>query len=426
MKLLSFRHSLVLSTLMLFQTVFTQSVAIKCGRIYNPGDGVSLTDKCIIIEGTKITGLCDTNAIPSGSKVIDCSGMTVLPGLVDAHTHLCINFIISYDQSGIDYLGPVVMDPPGYRVLQGAAHAREMLECGFTCVRDAGNSGRYLDVALKRAIKDKLVPGPFIVPAGRIIAPFGGQFSMKADKQFLLNDEYFFADTKDELRKAIRENIYYGSEVIKIVVDGQKYSYSADDIRFIVQEAAGAGLKVMAHCQTEKGAYNSALGGVASIEHGWNLSDSTLLLMKQKGIVLVTTDFTVHSLMSGGASQERAEKTHARFVKRLKQAYQAGIKIAFGTDVQASYHGMNRGEMAREYIDSFIEAEIPAAEILKMCTVNGYELLGLDKQRGKIAPEMTADLIAVEGNQLEDIRKLENVKLVMRDGVVIKGGSAGR
>jgi imidazolonepropionase-like amidohydrolase len=397
-----------------------QTIAIKAGKIVDPADGTLQLNKAILVDGIKIARICSFEEIPAEAKIVDCSGLTLMPGLVDAHTHLCIHFIPAYDQSGIDYLGPVLNDPPGYRALLGAANAKAMLFSGFTTVRDAGNSGNYLDVALKRAIQERLVPGPYIVPAGRIIAPFGGQFRSKSDKQYLLNEEYFIADTRDELKKAIRENIYYGSEVIKIVVDGQKYQYSTDDIAFVVQEAAAAGLKVMAHCQTERGAYNAALAGVASIEHGWTLADSTIALMKTKGIVLVSTDFSVHALLANGMNKDAAEKTHARFVQRLKRAYQAGLKIAFGTDVQATFEGMDRGQLALEYIDSFVEAGIPAAEILKICTSRGYELLGISAKRGSIQEGKVADIIGVADNPLDNIQTVKHVKFIMHDGVLYK------
>jgi imidazolonepropionase-like amidohydrolase len=144
---------------------------------------------------------------------------------------------------------------PGYRAILGAQNAKAMLEAGFTAVRDVGNSGEYLDMDLEKAIRSKWVQGPTIIPAGRIIAPFGGQFwDTPADPKLLNNPEYYFADSQDEMRKAVRENIYWGAKVIKIVVDDQRYQYSADDIRFIVAEAARAHLKVAAHVTTESGA----------------------------------------------------------------------------------------------------------------------------------------------------------------------------
>jgi imidazolonepropionase-like amidohydrolase len=157
-----------------------------------------------------------------------------------------------------DYFVTTLRDSTGFRAIQGVANARSMLEYGFTTVRDIGNAANYADTDLRRAIEQEIVPGPTIINAGRIIAPYGGQFQLQPDKPNLGNPEYFYADTRDELKKAIRENIHYGARVIKIVVDDQPYIYSVDDIRFVIEEARLAGLKVAAHCWTEKGARNAA------------------------------------------------------------------------------------------------------------------------------------------------------------------------
>jgi imidazolonepropionase-like amidohydrolase len=295
-----------------------------------------------------------------------------------------------------------------------------MLEAGFTTVRDAGNAGKFADVDVKRAINEGLITGPTMIVAGKIIAPFGGQFRTRADKEFLVNDEYAFADSHDELQKAIRENIYYGADWIKIVVDGQKYSYSYDDIAFIVSEAKKAGTKVMAHCQSPAGEYAAAKAGVASIEHAWTLPDSVAVIMKKNNIVLVSTDFTEGVLMAFGHPRERARQIHLRRVERLKRAYNLGITIAFGTDVMIDLENRTRGELAIGYIDSFVEAGIPASEILKILTLNPARLLGMEKQRGKIEAGFFADLVATKTDPLTDINALKDIAFVMKEGKVVR------
>ena len=135
---------------------------------------------------------------------------TVMPGLIDAHTHICANISKFADMLGIDFLDLVLLNPDGYRAIQGTVNAKQMLDAGFTTIRDAGNSGKYVDVDINRAINEGLTDGTTILAAGRIISPFGGQFSTKADKQFIVHNEYFFADTYEELKKALRENIFFG------------------------------------------------------------------------------------------------------------------------------------------------------------------------------------------------------------------------
>lgn len=401
-------------------TANAKLTAIKAGKLLNPANGKVSFNQIILIENKRIKEIGSDIKIPEDAEIIDLSNSTVMPGLMDAHTHICATISIYADKLGVDFLDLVLLNPDGYRAVQGVIHAKEMLEAGFTTIREAGNSGKYVDVDIKRAINEGLIAGPTIITAGRIIAPFGGQFRTKADKQFIINSEYFFADTKDELKKAIRENIYYGTDVIKIVVDSKKYKYSAEDVEFIADEARKAGLKVMAHCQTADGVYSAVKGGVASIEHGWNIPDSIIAMMKQKGIVLVSTDFPIKVLQAYGSKEENARTNHNKMIERLKRVYEGGVKIVFGSDLMVDVENCTRGTLAISYIDSFIEAGIPASEILKIMTINAAQLLGIEKERGVIAPGMYCDLIATDENPSENIQTLKNVTLVMRNGIVYK------
>jgi len=415
-----FQKILLLILLVFLLKTNAQITAIKAGKVLDPATGIVSSNQIILIENEKVLEIGEKVIIPSSAKVIDLSKLTVMPGLIDAHTHICARTSRIADMLGVEFLDMVLLNPDGYRAIQGTVYAGQMLNAGFTTIREAGNSGKYDDVDVKRAINEGLIEGPNIIAAGKIISPFGGQFRTKGDKQFIVNNEHIFADTQDEIKKAIRENIFYGADVIKIVVDSKKYKYSADDVKFIVDEAGKAGLKVMAHCQTAEGALSAAIGGVASIEHGWSLTDSTILLMKEKGIVLVSTDFPSRLLQAYGSSKEIAEATHARFIKRLKKAFDAGVVIAFGTDIMIDAENETRGTLALSYIDSFVEAGIPASEILKIMTTNPACLLGIEKTRGAIAPGMYCDLIAINENPLDNIHTLKSIPFVMRNGKICK------
>jgi len=403
-----------------------QLIAIKAGKIIDPSSGTVSYNQIILVENSKIRELGANISIPKGAEIIDLSKSTVMPGLIDAHTHICATISKFADILGVDFLDLVLLNPDGYRAIQGAENAKQMLEAGFTTIREAGNSGNYVDVDVKRAINEGLIPGPTILAAGRIITPFGGQFRTKADKQFIVNNEYFFADTQDELKKAIRENIFYGVDVIKIVVDSKRYKYSTEDIKFIVNEAKMAGLKVMAHCQTLDGLYSAVLGGVASVEHGWTIPDSIITFMKQKEIVLVSTDFPTKVLQAFGSEEENAKAFHTKLIKRLKRVYEGGVKIAFGSDIMVDMNNETRGTLALSYIDSFVEAGIPSSDILKIMTINAAQLLGIEKVRGAIAQGMFCDLIATEDNPLENIMTLKKVSFVMKNGIVIKNNKNNR
>jgi imidazolonepropionase-like amidohydrolase len=314
-----------------------------------------------------------------------------------------------------NYFFTTLLDSTPYRAIEGVANARDMLAAGFTTVRDVGNAGNYADTALRQAIERGLVPGPTMINAGRIIAPYGGQFHLQPEKRDLATPEYAFADTHDEMIKAIRENIHYGATVIKIVVDDQKYIYSADDIRFMVEEAHRDGLKLAAHCWTRAGAHNAVEAGVDSIEHGEMMTNEDLQLAKKNHVVLVGTDFTEKAAREYGFPE-----LHAVFVDRLKRAYQIGVTMAFGTDMFVYVPGETRGTLAPEYVDSWVEAGVPAKDTLRAMTINAARLLGVDGERGAIKPGLAADIIATPENPLDDIQAVRKVSFVMKDGSIFK------
>jgi imidazolonepropionase-like amidohydrolase len=387
--------------------------AIKAGKLVDPEKGATETNQIILVRGKKIEAVGGNISIPADAKVIDLSKSTVLPGLFDAHTHLCMTLKRARD--GYSYFITTLMDSTTYRALEGVANARDMLAAGFTTVRDVGNAGNYADTALREAIERGLVPGPTMINAGRIIAPYGGQFRLQPEKRDLATPEYAFADMRDEMIKAIRENIHYGATVIKIVVDDQKYIYSAEDIRFMVEEAHRDGLKLAAHCWTRAGAHNAAEAGVDSIEHGEMMTNEDLQLAKKNHVVLVGTDFTESAAQENGFPE-----LHPVFVDRLKRAYQIGVTMAFGTDAFIYVPGETRGTQAAEYVDSWVEAGVPAKDTLRAMTINAARLLGVDGERGAIRPGLAADIIATPVNPLDDIQAVRKVSFVMKDRSVFR------
>jgi len=411
-------RNLLFAALMISLSVFpvrgqlksnSEVVAIKAGKLLDPETGKTTANQIILVEGNKIKEIGGNVSIPAEAKVIDLSKATVLPGLFDAHTHLCMAVIPGRDQG--NYYFTTLLDSTGYRAIEGVANGMAMLQSGFTTVRDIGNAGNYADTDLRRAIEAGWVQGPTIINAGIIIAPYGGQFHLQPEKKDLATPEYLFADTRDEMRKAIRQNIHFGARVIKIVVDDQTYIYSTEDIRFMIAEAHAAGLKLAAHCWTHAGAHNAAEAGVDSIEHGFRMTDEDLQLAKKNNVTLVGTEFTEKLT---GAEQ------HQIWVDRLKRARKIGVNMAFGTDVIDALPGETRGTLAIEYIQSWIEAGVPAADTLRAMTVNAARLLGVDKERGFLKPGMAADIIATPENPIEDIRTLKEVSFVMKNGAIIK------
>jgi imidazolonepropionase-like amidohydrolase len=400
-------------------------IAIRAGRLVDPEVGTAAPNQIILVQDGKISAVGGNVPIPAGAQVIDLTGLTVLPGLVEAHNHLTMTLVETVPLYGSQpvfsdrildaspLLPMHVTDTTAYRALQGAGNAFTLLDHGFTVERDLGNSGLYADTALRRAIEAGWIPGPTIVNSGIIIGGFGGQFHENAERSSLVYPEYLNADTNDEIVKAVRQNVHYGAKVIKVCVDCEGYPYTVDQMRLFVSEAANAGLKVACHVQTEKGARNAIEAGVWSIEHGRALTDELLQMMKAKGLWRVGTDgpFTPYR-----GSQAAFDRT----VDRLKAAYRIGVRSVFSTDFDYYVPGMTRGDEVIDALITWKAAGIPPKDILKAMTTYGYQVTQVEHERGPIKPGLAADMIAVTGDPLSDIDTLRKVSFVMKDGKVFK------
>lgn len=391
-----------------------QVTVIKAGKLVDPKEGAVQENILILIEKDLIREVGKDITIPENAQIIDLSNYAVLPGMFDCHTHLCL-MIKTQGTQGLAFLADYLLYTTADKALQGVENARTYLESGFTTIRDVGNAGNFADMALKRAINAGKIPGPNTLVTGKIIAPMGGQHRVNFEHLDYPKNEYIEADTRDEMRKGIRLNLHLGADWIKIVIDDQRYIYSAEDIRFMVEEAAQAGVKVAAHCATDRGARNAIEGGLASVEHGFFMSDETLKMAKDKGIWLCGTDFSREVWDVYGRPQ-----LYPKIVDRLKRAYKIGVKMAFGSDVVVEIPGHTRGSAALTLLDTWRDAEVPAKDILRALTTNAADMLDMGKIRGRIEPQMKADMIAVPQNPLENILTLRDVKFVMKDGKVYK------
>lgn len=398
--------------------VAAQVTAIRAGRVVDPETGRVATNQIILIEGTDIKAVGADVSIPAGAAVIDLSKFTVMPGMMDAHTHLCMN--MQHRRDAGRYFYTTLNDSNAKRAIQGAVNARSMLEYGFTAVRDVGNEGNYACTEVRRAINDGTLDGPLVINAGRIIAPYGGQFGLQPDKQNLAEPEYFFADTRDEIRKAIRQNLHYGATVIKLVVDDQRYIYSVDDIKFAIEEAHLAGVKLAAHAWTAAGALNAARAGVDSIEHAVAITDEALAIAKQNNVAVVPIPFTEADAALGGEPGGNKAVNQRWFIDPVQHAQKAGVTLVWGPDVIFNTNDLPRGKLSIDGVDEWKQTGIPALVILQALTTNAAKLLGIEKTRGWIKPGFRADIIAVRDNPLEKIETVKDVVFVMRNGKVYK------
>lgn len=402
------------------------SVAIRAGKVLDVRTGNYATDQIIWIEGDRIKAIGNASEIsaklPAATKIVDLSNSTVLPGLIDCHTHLTST---PYDS------GPAGLHLSYPRqALTGARNARVTLEAGFTTVRNVGAAG-YSDIALRDAIKAGDVPGPRMLVSGPPLSITGGHGDQNfLAPQFAWSDDGV-ADGVDAVEKKVRENIKYGADVIKFMATGGVLSegdnpalaqYSPEEMKAIVDTAHGLGRKVAAHAHGAIGIKYAVLAGVDSIEHGSYINDEDIQLMKEHGTYLVPTvyleDWLMENVQALGLTPNMIEK--AKLVlpiaqQNLSHAFKSGVKVALGTDAAVYPHGLNGHEFGK-----MVQMGLSPLQAIQAGTVNAADLLGWSDRVGTLEPGKYADIVAIQGDPLADIHLLENVQFVMKGGEVIK------
>lgn len=410
-----------------------QVVAIRAARLIDGKSDTVVKEAVVLVVGEKITAVGAGVTIPANARVIDLGDATLLPGLIDAHTHLLSEMDGSnVSLQDVEMLRIVATQSTAERALLGAKLGREDLEAGITTVRDVGNSGVNGDVALRRAIQRGWVTGPRMVTSTRALAAQGGQFgTLTPAAQALIEEEYVTVRGPESARQAVRQALYDGAGCIKVIVNGTPANVTLDEMKAIVDEAHIAGVKVAAHAIGDKPTQIAAEAGVDSIEHAYVVPDDVLKMMVEKHIFLVPTDGTVKTFveMTLGTRQpgehERAEleKEYAPFVKeeqdRLKRAMKLGVPIAAGSDMYLSMPGLTRGQASLLVYEAYTEAGMKPMEIIHAATRNAAELLGMQDRIGTLEAGKMADIIAVPGDPLQDVRAMEHAKFVMKGGAVV-------
>lgn len=405
---------LLTAVLLLAVSAGAQTIAIRAGNLIDPATGTVAKNQTVLVKDKKIQAVGPNVSIPKDAQTIDLSREWVMPGIMDAHTHVTqsVKFFHELDHN---YLA----ESTGLRALKGLRIAQTLLNAGVTTVRDVGNDANFAAVDLRRAIDAGWFVGPTVQTAGKIIAPYGGQSGgIPPEIGPFWRFEYYDADSPDEIRKAIRENIFYGADLIKLVADNSDYHYSIEEVRAAVEEAHHANRPVAVHVLGGEAADNVIAAGVDSIEHGFYLTDNQLRRMKEKGIVLSSTDFPT-SHFEGGEFNH-AQEIGAAIVDRLRRAYKVGVKIGFSTDIVTDYKDEDRAQMTWDYLAVWRAAGVPNAEVLKSMTTINAELLRIQKDRGAIATGLFADIIAMPSSPLDDTESLRKVDFVMKNGFVVR------
>jgi len=398
---------------------------VKAGRLLDVRSGRYIEMAGILIQAGKVQEVgraADLQPhVPDNATILDLDSETLLPGLIDCHTHLMARFAGTPD----GYILGLAQKSQAYRALEGAADAKATLLAGFTTVRDVENEGSgYADVALRDAIEAGLVEGPRMRVATRGIAAVGqyNPFGVSPDLTDFPTGAQMISGS-EEARRAVREQIGHGADLIKLYADWLYPTLTIDEMRVIVEEAHKAGRKVAAHATTPEGIKNAIAAGVDSIEHGHGADRKSLELMKEKGIFLVPTVGVVNELIeehkSDAITEERRQRREA-FLQRIRQLIQTAlslnVKMATGFDASSERrHGRNAQELI-----SLVRLGMPPLQVIRAATVNGAELMGLQESVGTLEAGRYADLVAVHGDPLADITVLAHVDVVMKDGIIVK------
>jgi imidazolonepropionase-like amidohydrolase len=416
-------------------------VLIKAARLLDPRTGTILAPAAVLIENDKIKEVGPPSRVaphaPAGVRIVDLGGATLLPGLIDSHTHLLLDAIVPpaaevarrYNGEFAPSLLLTIVESPEKRVLMGAQLAHEDLESGFTTVRNLGHSGVDGDTSLRDAINAGRIQGPRILAAGRKLTQKGNylQSLNPALAEAILDQELLPVGTPDEARQGVLKNVFYNVDVIK-VTNGDDIGAAA--MAAVVDEAHRRHLKVAVHAFEPTSIQTAIDAGVDSIEHGNGVTDAQLGEMRQKGIFFDLTATFADGLWSKilqindpaaraarTAADERIRQRYAALVQRVLKS---GVKFAAGSDMCWFYPGKTRGEASATMFPALRKAGMPSLDILRAFTTNAAEMLGWADRVGGLEPGKFADIVAVSGDPLADITELQRVRFVMKGGEVIR------
>ena len=409
------------ATIFSAQSAAPPVIVVRAARLINGRSAAPIAPAVVVIRGERIEAVGAGVPIPSGARVIDLGNATLLPGLIDLHTHLT--------STGVHWEDELLKTTPGQAALHGAQNARITLMAGFTTCRDMGPTWPFVDIDLRKAIDEGVVVGPRLLASGNYVSPTGGagdarQFSIYVDVPIVRN----LADGVDEIRKAVRTNLKQGADFIKILGTGAVLSkgappgsqqYTEEEMHVAVEEAARWGRHVAAHVHGTDGIKAAIRAGVHTVDHGSMMDEEAVALLRSHHAYFVPTLYTSEAI-AVDPNVPASEKARSLEVAELKDrsfqlVLKSGLPIGFATDAAVVPHGQN----AREFAYRVRLGQSPMDAIVS-ATRTAAEIIGWSDRVGTIEPGRFADLIAVGGDPLRDITELERVTWVMKGGVVYK------
>ena len=418
----------------------------KAGRLLDPRTGNVLTPALVMIEGNKIkqVGSPSQIGVPAGSKIIDLGAATLLPGLIDSHTHLFLDIVVppkaESERHANGEFAPglllAIVESPSKRTLMGAQLAREDLESGITTVRNLGHSGIDGDTELRDAINTGRVPGPRMLASGRKLITRGEYVQNLNPRlsEVILQQEFLFIDGIDRAREAVRQNAFQNVDVIKVSADE---NLTVPELLAVVEEAHRQHLKVAVHAIETASIQTAIDAGADSIEHGNFVTNEQLRQMRDKNMFLVLTPtfyggfflkITEPSIVMSPAmlAEEKASvsRRNERYSQLVQRVLRSGARFAAGSDMCWFYPGKTHGQASTATFVNLRDAGMPALDVIRAITVNAAQVLGWQDRIGTVEPGKFADLIAVSGDPIADITQLEGVHFVMKDGQVVRNDFA--
>jgi len=450
------RTSLWVLLLVAAQTSAAQSVGaaqstvpltlVKAGRLLDPRTGNVLAPAAVLIEGDKIkqVGATAPTDAPAGARIIDLGTATLLPGLIDGHTHLLMDIVVPPEPEMQRRLNPLfapaqllaIVESPTKRAFIGAQSAREDLESGITTVRNLGHSGIDGDTELRDAINAGHIPGPRILASGRKLITRGSylQNLNPSLADAILEQEFLLIDGADRAREAVRRNVFQSVDVIKVTADE---NLTVAELRAVIEEAHRQHLKVAVHAGDTVSIQTAIDAGADSIEHGNDATAEQLRLMRTKGIFVdltptfyddgylkIAQPIIVISPAYLAVRANRAARNNERYDQLVQRVIKSGVKVATGSDMCWFSPGKTRGQASVAVFVNLHKAGMPALDVIRSVTVNAAEMLGWSDRIGTIEPGKFADLVAVGSDPIADITELERVRFVMKDGQVVRNDYA--